>query len=150
MVYGGGRRPDLGPQFVEPAIVRMPAQTAIVRQETFAPILYVLEYERFEDALALHNDVPQGLSSAIFTESMRTAEEFLSAPGLGLRHRQREHRHVRRGDWRRVRRREGNRRRPRVGLRRVEELHAAADQHGELVERAAARAGNHVRIGVRR
>ena len=81
VVYGGRRRPDLGPQFVEPAIVRMPAQTAIVRQETFAPILYVLEYERFEDAVALHNGVPQGLSSAIFTESMRRAEAFLSARG---------------------------------------------------------------------
>jgi len=81
VVYGGKRRPDIGPQFVEPAIVRMPAQTEVVRKETFAPILYVLEYERLEDALALHNDVPQGLSSAIFTESMRTAEEFLSARG---------------------------------------------------------------------
>jgi aldehyde dehydrogenase (NAD+) len=81
VVHGGGRRPDLGPQFVEPAIVRMPAQSAIVRQETFAPILYILEYERFEDALGLHNGVPQGLSSAIFTESMRTAEAFLSARG---------------------------------------------------------------------
>jgi aldehyde dehydrogenase (NAD+) len=81
VVYGGGRRPELGPQFVEPAIVRMPAQSDIVRQETFAPILYVLEYERFEDAVALHNGVPQGLSSAIFTESMRTAEAFLSARG---------------------------------------------------------------------
>jgi aldehyde dehydrogenase (NAD+) len=81
VLYGGRRRPDLGPQFVEPTIVRMPAQTAIVRQETFAPILYLLEYERFEDALAMHNDVPQGLSSAIFTENLRAAEEFLSARG---------------------------------------------------------------------
>jgi aldehyde dehydrogenase (NAD+) len=81
LVYGGKRRPDIGPQFVEPAIVRMPAQSEVVREETFAPILYVLEYDRFEDALALHNGVPQGLSSAIFTESMRTAEEFLSARG---------------------------------------------------------------------
>ena len=81
VVYGGRRRPDIGPQFVEPAIVRMPAQTAIVRQETFAPILYVMPYERVEDALALHNDVPQGLSSAVFTESLRLAEEFLSPRG---------------------------------------------------------------------
>ena len=51
------------------------------RQETFAPILYILEYEELQQALALHNDVPQGLSSAIFTESMRKAEEFLSAKG---------------------------------------------------------------------
>jgi aldehyde dehydrogenase (NAD+) len=81
IVAGGGRRQDVGEQFVEPTIVRMPAQTQIVKTETFAPILYVLEYERFEEALALHNDVPQGLSSAIFTESMRRAEEFLSARG---------------------------------------------------------------------
>jgi aldehyde dehydrogenase (NAD+) len=81
VVYGGGLRPDIGPQFVEPAIVRMPAQTEVVRQETFAPVLYVLEYDRFDEALALHNGVPQGLSSAVFTESMRAAEEFLSARG---------------------------------------------------------------------
>jgi len=81
IVAGGSRRTDLGPQFVEPTIVRMPAQTAIVKAETFAPVLYVLEYDAFEEALALHNDVPQGLSSAIFTESMRKAEEFLSAKG---------------------------------------------------------------------
>jgi aldehyde dehydrogenase (NAD+) len=81
VLYGGRRRPDIGPQFVEPALVRMPAQTAIVAEETFAPILYLLEYDRFEDALALHNDVPQGLASAIFTDSMRAAEEFLSVHG---------------------------------------------------------------------
>ena len=81
VVYGGRRRAEVGPQFVEPAIVRMPRQSDIVRRETFAPILYVLEYDDFADAIALHNDVPQGLSSAIFTESMRRAEEFLSARG---------------------------------------------------------------------
>ncbi len=81
VLYGGARRPDIGPQFVEPAIVRMPAQTAVVLRETFAPILYLLEYARFEEAIALHNGVPQGLSSAIFTESVRTAEAFLSAQG---------------------------------------------------------------------
>jgi aldehyde dehydrogenase (NAD+) len=52
-----------------------------VRQETFAPILYLLEYDAFQDALALHNGVPQGLSSAIFTENMRKAEEFVSPKG---------------------------------------------------------------------
>ena len=145
VLYGGAPRPDIGPQFVEPAIVRMPAQTAVVQQETFAPILYILEYDHFDEALALHNDVPQGLSSAIFTESMREAEEFLSRARIGLRHRQRQHRHVGRRDRRRIRRREGNRRRPRVGLRRLEGLHAPADQHRELVHRPAAGAGNHVR-----
>jgi aldehyde dehydrogenase (NAD+) len=59
----------------------MPAQTAIVKEETFAPILYLLEYDTIDEALALHNGVPQGLSSAIFTDSMRTAEAFLAAGG---------------------------------------------------------------------
>jgi aldehyde dehydrogenase (NAD+) len=81
VLTGGKRRADLGTQFVEPTIVRMPAETAVVKTETFAPILYLLEYDDFPQALALHNDVPQGLSSAIFTESVRRAEEFLSARG---------------------------------------------------------------------
>ena len=81
VLTGGARRPDIGPHYVEPAIVRMPAQADIVMHETFAPILYVLTYDTLDEALALHNGVPQGLSSAIFTESMRTAEAFLSAKG---------------------------------------------------------------------
>ena len=81
VVCGGGRRPDVGPNHVEPAIVRMSAQTSLVAEETFAPILYVLETDSLEQALALHNDVPQGLSSAIFTDSLREAETFLSARG---------------------------------------------------------------------
>ena len=81
VLHGGKRRPDLGPQFVEPTIIRMPSQSAVVERETFAPILYLLEYDRFEDALAMHNEVPQGLSSAVFTESMRRAEEFVSTHG---------------------------------------------------------------------
>ncbi len=67
--------------YVRPALVEMPAQTAVVRHETFAPILYVLRYREFDEALALHNDVPQGLSSAIFTNDLREAETFLSARG---------------------------------------------------------------------
>ncbi|CAN7533666.1 aldehyde dehydrogenase family protein [Pseudorhodoferax sp. LjRoot39] len=67
--------------YVRPAIVEMPAQTATVRHETFAPILYVLAYEDFDDAIALQNDVPQGLSSAIFSNDLREAERFLSASG---------------------------------------------------------------------
>ena len=81
VITGGKRRPDLGPNFVEPTIIRMPGQSEIVKQETFAPILYILEYETMDEALALHNDVPQGLSSAIFTDSLRQAERFLSAAG---------------------------------------------------------------------
>ncbi len=81
VVCGGRRRPDIGPFFVEPTIIRMPAQTAIVKRETFAPILYVTTFESFDEALAMHNDVPQGLSSAIFTESVRLAERFVAAAG---------------------------------------------------------------------
>ncbi len=81
VVCGGKRRPDVGPHHVEPTIVRMAAQTDLVREETFAPILYVLETDSLEDAIRLHNDVPQGLSSAIFTDSLREAETFLSARG---------------------------------------------------------------------
>jgi aldehyde dehydrogenase (NAD+) len=70
-----------GAYYVQPAIVRMPAQTDVVRSETFAPILYVLSYDTFEEALALHNDVPQGLSSSIFTLNVREAEQFLAPAG---------------------------------------------------------------------
>jgi aldehyde dehydrogenase (NAD+) len=67
--------------YVAPAIVEMPAQSAVVRHETFAPILYVLAYDTFEEALRLNNDVPQGLSSCIFTTDLREAERFQSASG---------------------------------------------------------------------
>jgi len=67
--------------YVQPAIVRMPTQSEIVQAETFAPILYVLGYDDFEEALAMHNEVPQGLSSSIFTLDLREAERFLSAGG---------------------------------------------------------------------
>ena len=64
-----------------PAIVDMPAQTSVVRHETFAPLLYVLGYDTLEEAIELHNDVPQGLSSCIFSNDMREVELFLSAAG---------------------------------------------------------------------
>jgi aldehyde dehydrogenase (NAD+) len=81
VISGGNKRPEIGPNFVEPTIVKMPAQTEIVKEETFAPILYLLEYESIDEAMDIHNDVPQGLSSAIFTDSMRTVETFLSCRG---------------------------------------------------------------------
>ena len=67
--------------YVKPAIVEMPAQSAIVARETFAPILYIMRYREFSDALALHNAVPQGLSSCIFTQDMAEAERFVAASG---------------------------------------------------------------------
>lgn len=81
ILTGGVMRPDLGPNFVEPTIVKMPSQTTIVKQETFAPILYLMEYNQLQEAIDIHNDVPQGLSSAIFTDSLRSAEAFLSVDG---------------------------------------------------------------------
>jgi len=67
--------------YVNPAIVEMPGQTAIVKEETFAPILYVMRYQELGEAIALHNDVPQGLSSCIFSTDVRETEHFLSAVG---------------------------------------------------------------------
>lgn len=81
ILSGGRPLPDLGPHYVQPTIVKMPDQTEIVKEETFAPILYLLEYDDLEEAIRLHNGVTQGLSSAIFTDSLRQAEQFLSARG---------------------------------------------------------------------
>ncbi|QXH46851.1 aldehyde dehydrogenase family protein [Pseudomonas xanthosomatis] len=83
-VFGGerqlaGQYPNA--YYVTPAIAEMPAQSDVVRHETFAPILYVLAYDDFEEALRLNNEVPQGLSSCIFTTDIREAERFQSASG---------------------------------------------------------------------
>ncbi len=79
----GGERVDAveGGYYVRPAIVEMAGQSVIVKHETFAPILYVLAYKTLEEAIALQNDVPQGLSSCIFSTDMRETETFLSAAG---------------------------------------------------------------------
>ena len=66
---------------MRPAIARMPHQTDLVREETFAPILYVVTYSDLDEAIAVHNDVPQGLSSCVFTGDLRESERFLSAAG---------------------------------------------------------------------
>jgi len=70
-----------GGYYVRPAIVEVAAQDGSILTETFAPILYVLRYSEFGEAIALNNDVPQGLSSSIFTNDLREAELFLSAAG---------------------------------------------------------------------
>lgn len=80
IITGGGRVEAEG-AYVRPAIVRMPAQTAVVEHETFAPILYVLTWSDFDQAVEMQNAVPQGLSSCVFTDSVREAEQFLSAWG---------------------------------------------------------------------
>lgn len=80
-VIFGGKRLE-GPGFyVTPSIVRVPGNTQLVCEETFAPILYIMPYDTIEEAIKLNNEVPQGLSSSIFTESLKTTEKFLSVSG---------------------------------------------------------------------
>ena len=84
LVAGGSRvEVESAPEafYVEPTVIRMPAQSDVVRQETFAPILYVMTYASLTEAIALNNAVPQGLSSSIFTEDQAEAELFMSALG---------------------------------------------------------------------
>jgi aldehyde dehydrogenase (NAD+) len=83
-VHGGGRVTEgvpAGGYYVRPALAEISPDAAIVREETFAPLMYVIEYENLEQAIAIHNNVPQGLSSAIFTSDVREAELFLSPAG---------------------------------------------------------------------
>ena len=81
VICGGNVLTDRAGNFVEPTIIRMPSQTEQVFDETFAPILYVMEYDSIESAISMQNAVPQGLSSAIFTTNLQTAEKFLAATG---------------------------------------------------------------------
>ena len=67
--------------YVTPAVVEMPEQSAVVHDETFAPILYVMRYDDFDDAVAMNNAVPQGLASAVFTTDLRESEKFTTAVG---------------------------------------------------------------------
>lgn len=87
-VFGGDRilEDKFSPYafYVKPAIVEMPKQSAIVKTETFAPIVYIMKYSDFDDALEMHNDVPQGLSSCIFSTDIRETEKFLSTSDCGL------------------------------------------------------------------
>ena len=84
LLYGGERVSVQGLEngfYVKPAIMEVKNEYAIVQEETFAPVLYIIEYDNIEDAIAKHNGVPQGLSSSIFTTSMRSMERFLSHKG---------------------------------------------------------------------
>ena len=80
-VLTGGKVINQSGHFVEPTIIEMEGQSDIVKEETFAPILYVMRYSQLDQAIEWHNDVPQGLSSAIFTNHVQHAEQFLSAVG---------------------------------------------------------------------
>jgi len=84
LVAGGGRElEESAPNafYATPAIVRIDEQTDVVARETFAPLLYVVPYDDFEEAIALNNAVPQGLSSSVFTSDQAEAEKFVSAEG---------------------------------------------------------------------
>jgi len=80
VLYGGSAIDGMG-HFVTPTIIRAENHWEIVQEETFAPILYLISYKTLDDAIKMHNDVPQGLSSAIFTLNIRNAEKFLSSIG---------------------------------------------------------------------
>ncbi len=80
ILYGGNVLSQDG-YFVEPTIIKVKKDFEIIKEETFAPILYIMEYEDFQDAIEIHNSVPQGLSSSIFTNSIINSEKFLSARG---------------------------------------------------------------------
>jgi len=77
----GGGRPDGEGHFVDPTLVKAPLDIEMAREETFAPILYVFEYDDLGEAMHYHNSVDQGLSSAVFTSNLHTAEAFLSHEG---------------------------------------------------------------------
>jgi aldehyde dehydrogenase (NAD+) len=81
IIHGGKREEGPGGAYVRPALVEMSSQTAIVERETFAPILYVMKYRDMANAIALQNAVAQGLSSSIFTNDIREAEQFVSSIG---------------------------------------------------------------------
>jgi aldehyde dehydrogenase (NAD+) len=83
-VQGGGRVTDgvpTGGYYVRPALVEISADAPIIQQETFAPILYLMTYKDFDEAIAIHNAVPQGLASAVLTGSVRESERFTSPAG---------------------------------------------------------------------
>jgi aldehyde dehydrogenase (NAD+) len=80
-VLCGGRRLDRPGHFFAPTLVAAPPDLPLLAEETFAPILYLVEVDDLDHAISLHNDVPQGLSSAIFTSDLRAAERFLSVTG---------------------------------------------------------------------
>ncbi len=153
LVHGGRTVAEGAPNggaYVEPAIVEMPGQTGIVREETFAPILYTLGYEDLgRGDRPSQRRAPGPVVVDLHPQHARGGDVPLGLR-VRLRHRQRQYRPVRGRDRRRLRRREGDRRRPRERLRRLEVLHAPADEHGELFLQAAARPGRPVRLLARR
>ncbi|KXJ98865.1 MAG: aldehyde dehydrogenase [Nitrospira sp. OLB3] len=148
VLYGGRVLTHPG-HFVEPTIVRAENHWAVVQEETFAPILYVMTYRSFDDAIWMQNGVPQGLSSSLFTRDLRRSEVFLSAAGsdcgianINLGTSGAEIGGAFGGEKRQVG--------PRGRVRCLEGLYAAADQHHQLGNGIAAGTGHHVRANRRR
>jgi aldehyde dehydrogenase (NAD+) len=81
VLCGGGRLPRPGGCYVTPCLAEVDPGLPLVREETFAPVLYLMRYRTFDEAIRIHNDVPQGLASAVFTNDLLEAERFLSAAG---------------------------------------------------------------------
>lgn len=131
--------------YVTPCIVKARREMPIIKDEIFAPILYIIEIEDIHDAIAVHNDVPQGLSSAIFTLNMRDAETFLSPEGsdCGIANVNIGTSGAEIGGAFGGEKETGGG--PRVRKRRVEAVHAPADQHGELLDRPALGPGHQIR-----
>ncbi len=134
VVQGGERLPIYGEGafYVRPALVETPGQLAVVKRETFAPILYLMKYREFKEAL----ECPQRRLArpGIFDFYKRFARSggVPVGPRVRLRDCQCEYRAIGGRDRGRIRRREGNRRRPRIGFRRLEELYAPRDEHYQL------------------
>ncbi len=144
----GGERVDVnGPTafYARPALVEMPAQTGPVVEETFAPILYVLRYRDLDEAIALQNGVPQGLSSSIFGNDLREVERFLSAQGsdCGIANVNMGPSGAEIGGAFGGEKETGGGRESRLG--RLEGLHAPPDQRHQLRPQPAARPGRQVR-----
>ena len=132
--------------YVKPSIVKMPKQTSVVKDETFAPILYVMGYKDLDEAIHVQNDVPQGLSSCIFTNDLREAERFVSADGsdCGIANVNVGPSGAEIGGAFGGEKETGGGRESGLGL--VAQLHAPRDEHRELLEGFAARAGDRLRL----
>ena len=148
-VTGGEReiaaRPGERPLSSRPALVEMPEQTGPVVEETFAPILYVMRYTELDGRRSPSTTPCRRACRRRSSPPICARPSSSSRPRLRLRHRQRQHRPLRRRDRRRLRRRKGDRRRPRSRLGRLEGLHAPRHQHHQLRQHPAARAGRDVR-----
>ena len=147
-VLCGGGRVDREGFFVEPTIIKVPEQLPITCDETFAPILYVLEFDDLDEA-SPRTTPCRRVSPRRSSPTTCDRRALPRRHRLRLRHRQRQHRHLGRRDRRRLRRREGDRRRPRGRLRLLEALHASPDRHPQLGHRAAAGPGRHLRPLIR-